>query len=180
MNEEQTTTLRLPCSAVHCLLGAFFMLDQNAPYYRANLRRLVGAEPTEAESTPAPEGEVGRRWGGSGRGEGNRLGPYGVSSAPPGSADCDYELECFRETLRRIQLNALNATDAGKSRIRHSQAMLSIVNVPFSRRDLATSIKALTILLEKVPDPWWENEIRVVTGHRHTEMQWLHDLLINQ
>jgi hypothetical protein len=89
-------------------------------------------------------------------------------------------LECFRERLRRIQLDALNATDAADSRIRHSQAMLSIVNVPFSNRDLVVSINALSILLEKVPDPWWEKEIRVVTGHYHMELQWLHDLLIQQ
>jgi hypothetical protein len=56
MHEEQATTLRLPCSAVHCLLGTFFMLDQNPPYYRANLRSLWPPDPAKSESTHAPEG----------------------------------------------------------------------------------------------------------------------------
>ena len=95
MTDVPTKILRLPCSAVHCLLGTFYMLDANPPYYRANLRPLIATDPV-AQSTPAPEGEVGKRWGGSGkraelatareRGGGNRLGPYGVSSAPPGFA----------------------------------------------------------------------------------------------
>jgi hypothetical protein len=190
MSDESTTTLRLPCSAVHCLLGTFFMLDQNAPYYRANLRSLVAPDSARTESTRAPEGEVGRRRGGSGkraewatareRGGGNRLGPYGVSAAPPGSAVTQQEVDRFTEVLRKIQLDAINACSPNRSRVSHSKAMLSIVRVPFSKRELAISIDALSILLDKLPHPWWEIEIRVVTGSSHAERRWLHGLLIAQ